>query len=156
MDDIAPVVDALRREIEQFMSRVTSIAANHPEIRRISYDHAGNKSTAASRFVRQMLKERRERDNVFGADLFGEPAWDMLLDLFVAAEERKMVSVSSLCIAASVPSTTALRWIGNLTARGIIHRTADPTDRRRIFLELAPHTRCQLQSLVAGWMADQS
>lgn len=44
------------------------------------------------------------------ADLFGEPAWDMIVDLFIAAEENKTVSVSSLCIDASVPMTTVLRW----------------------------------------------
>jgi DNA-binding MarR family transcriptional regulator len=45
--------------------------------------------------------------------------------------------VSSLCIAAAVPPTTALRWIRQLTDRGILIRQADPVDGRRVFIALS-------------------
>src|SRR3546814_2986047 len=47
--------------------------------------------------VRRMLRQRRMREQYFPADLFADPAWDMLLDLYAARLERQPVSVSSLC-----------------------------------------------------------
>ena len=48
------------------------------------------------------------------------------------------VPVSSLCIAAAVPATTALRWLKTMTQQGLFVRRADPHDGRRVFVELAP------------------
>ncbi len=87
--------------------------------------------------IRTMIRLRRQRDRLFPADLFADPAWDMMLDLMVARIERLKVAVSSLCIAAAVPPTTALRWIRTLTDFGIFVRVADPTDGRRVFIELS-------------------
>ena len=87
--------------------------------------------------VRRMLRQRRMREQYFPADLFADPAWDMLLDLYTARLERQPVSVSSLCIAAAVPATTALRWIKTMTDAGLFLREADPHDGRRIFIALA-------------------
>ena len=61
----------------------------------------------------------------------------MLLDLMAARLERRQVAVSSLCIAAAVPPTTALRWIKLLTDQGILSASPIPTDGRRVFIELA-------------------
>ena len=87
--------------------------------------------------VRRMLRQRRMREQYFPADLFADPAWDMLLDLYAARLERQPVSVSSLCIAAAVPATTALRWIKTMTDAGLFVRGDDPQDGRRIFIALA-------------------
>src|SRR3546814_18017855 len=61
----------------------------------------------------------------------------MRLDREAARLERQPVSVSSLCIAAAVPATTALRWIKTMTDAGLFVREADPHDGRRIFIALA-------------------
>ncbi|PKQ00179.1 MAG: MarR family transcriptional regulator [Alphaproteobacteria bacterium HGW-Alphaproteobacteria-13] len=87
--------------------------------------------------VRRMLRQRRMREQYFPADLFADPAWDMLLDLYAARLEHHPVSVSSLCIAAAVPATTALRWIKTMTDAGLFVRESDPQDGRRIFIALA-------------------
>jgi hypothetical protein len=87
--------------------------------------------------VRQLIRMRRLRNDYFRGELFADPAWDMLLDLMAAKLEHKRVAVSSLCIAADVPATTALRWIKTMTDHGLFRRVADPTDGRRIFIELA-------------------
>jgi len=87
--------------------------------------------------VRTMLKLRRQRDSFFGGELFADPAWDMLLELYAAALGQFRVSISNLCIAAAVPATTALRWIKQLEEGGMIDRRADPTDGRRQFVMLS-------------------
>ena len=86
--------------------------------------------------VRNILRLRRMRNRFFDSTLFADPAWDMLLDLLAARLEGEDVSVSSLSIAASVPSTTALRWIRTMTDLGLFERRADPTDGRRIYINL--------------------
>lgn len=91
-----------------------------------------------SALVRRMLRERRMREQFFAAELFADPAWDMLLDLYAAQLEGHPVAVSSLCIAAAVPATTALRWIKTMTDTGLLERQADPRDGRRIFIGLTP------------------
>ena len=63
----------------------------------------------------------------------------MLLDLLQAELAQLRVPVSSLCIAAAVPATTALRWLKSMTSQGLFVRRADPHDGRRVFVELSPH-----------------
>ena len=87
--------------------------------------------------IRRAIKGRRLRDQFFGAGVFEEPGWDMVLDLFAAELKRTRVSVSSLCIAAAVAPTTALRWISKLTEAGLFQRQPDPLDRRRAYMELS-------------------
>lgn len=87
--------------------------------------------------VRQVIRARRLRARFFDEELFADPAWDMLLDLLQAEIAQHRVPVSSLCIAASVPATTALRWIKTMTDNGLFNRRADPHDGRRVFVELS-------------------
>lgn len=88
-------------------------------------------------YVRWVIRARRMRNRYFHGDLFADPAFDMLLDLYAARLEGKRVAISSLCIAAAVPATTALRWIKALTARGMFIRSADPRDARRVYIDLS-------------------
>jgi hypothetical protein len=87
--------------------------------------------------VRQVIANRQARARFFDAELFGDPAWDMLLDLTAAHGEGAQVSVTSLCIAASVPATTALRWLTQMVESGIFVRVPDPADKRRAFIALS-------------------
>ncbi len=92
-----------------------------------------------SDLARSHYRDRRLRAQMFDdSALFGEPAWDLLLDLFIAARERKRVPVTSACIGAAVPTTTALRWLSILEARGLVLRDDDASDARRIFVRLSP------------------
>jgi hypothetical protein len=68
----------------------------------------------------------------------------MLLDLLQAEIAQHRVPVSSLCIAAAVPATTALRWIKTMTDVGLFKRRADPHDAAGCSLSfrLPPATCC--------------
>lgn len=87
--------------------------------------------------IRVMLKLRRNRDQFFDGELFADPAWDILLELYAARLGQQRVSVGSLCLGAAVPGTTALRWISMLEGKGLIERRADPMDGRRFYLSLS-------------------
>ena len=99
--------------------------------------------------VRSVIRARRLRARYFPEELFADPAWDMLLDLLQAEISKLRVPVSSLCIAAAVPATTALRWLKTMTQQGIFVRRADPHDGRRVFVELAPQTSHALRRYFA-------
>jgi hypothetical protein len=99
--------------------------------------------------VRAVIRARRLRSRYFPEELFADPAWDMLLDLLQAEISHLRVPVSSLCIAAAVPATTALRWLKTMVSQGIFIRRADPHDGRRVFVELAPETSQALRRYFA-------
>ncbi|KQN25093.1 hypothetical protein ASE86_02180 [Sphingomonas sp. Leaf33] len=101
---------------------------------------------ADAALVRDTIRGRRMRAPHFAEELFADPAWDMLLDLFAADLEGRRVSVSSLCIAAAVPGTTALRWIGSMVDAGLFERYADPADRRRAFISLSDTARAGMEA----------
>lgn len=88
--------------------------------------------------ARQIYASRRKRCAIFdNAELFGEPAWDILLDLYIAHAEGKQVSVSSACIGSAAPSTTGLRWLGILAQHDLVVREHDPDDQRRVLVHLS-------------------
>jgi DNA-binding MarR family transcriptional regulator len=89
--------------------------------------------------ARQIYHARQQRSQIEScADLFGEPAWDMLLELFIATHEQRDVPVTRACLASGVPNSTALRVLAVLQERGIVVKQADPHDRRRAFVRLSP------------------
>lgn len=89
------------------------------------------------RDVRSLLKIRRKRDQFFDGEMFADPAWDILLELYAAELGQQRISVGQLCVGAAVPGTTALRWISMLENKDLIERKADPMDGRRVYLSLS-------------------
>ena len=92
------------------------------------------------RLVRRIIRQRQLRARFFDPALFADPAWDMLLDLFIATGDGKRVPVTSACIGAAVPTSTALRWITQMEEAGLVERQDDNTDRRRAFIVLSDST----------------
>jgi hypothetical protein len=128
---------------ERDQPRIAQIRDTGPGFRA---EPAGEPLTATrATDVRDVIRARRMRAAHFPDDLFADPAWDMLLDLFAAELEHRRVSVSSLCIAAAVPGTTALRWIGSMIEARLFDRYADPNDRRRAFISLSATARAGMQ-----------
>ena len=102
--------------------------------------------TRALPVLASIYRERRVRDEVFDMpDLFGEPAWDMLLALARAELEGKRTSVTDLCRESCVPPTTALRWITHMEEIGLIERRDDDRDARRHLLSLTDKARTKLR-----------
>lgn len=160
-------IENLQEEVQR-ISRMLSRLAMQPDVQReppspFIDDHVSAKArayyagpsstydgpTLSAQDVRQIIRQRRLRDEMFDGELFADPAWDMFLDLYAAKLDRSRVSVSSLCIAAAVPATTALRWIKTLTSSGHLNRRADTHDARRIFVELSDQTTLQMNRYFA-------
>jgi len=147
-EEVARIADVLARLTRREGLDVTAVAD-----RGTSFDHelpTAPEVAIDAAEVRRAIRSRRLRDSFFGAGLFEDPAWDMLLDLFAAELERTQVSVSSLCIAAAVAPTTALRWIGKLTDAGLFERQPDPFDRRRAFMALTDRASQAMRAYVSS------
>jgi len=87
--------------------------------------------------ARRMVRERLKRNHYFDAGLFADPAWDMMLDLFIAEAEGRETPVMNLCLSSQVPETTTLRWVKTLEHAGIVIRRKDEHDQRRVLVRLS-------------------
>ena len=153
--DVAGDKDAARlRQLSDEVSRIAAALTRLSASSGISSKPApeeapGDVPPLSAETVRSVIRARRLRSRYFPEDLFADPAWDMLLDLLQAEIAQLRVPVSSLCIAAAVPATTALRWLKTMVQQGLFVRRADPHDGRRVFVELAPDTSASLRRYFA-------
>lgn len=87
--------------------------------------------------AQRLIDERTIRRRFLSDDLFHEPAWDMLLALYVAQHGQRVMNVKTLVRASQAPITTSQRWIDHLATLGLVTRVTDPADRRRIEVSLS-------------------
>ena len=118
------------RLIEEFVQRLSELSDHSLEVER------NVMCEEAVALACSMYEMRRLRTRFLSASILGEPVWDMLLALYCFTARREALSVSGLCHAANVPSTTALRWVQLLEQKNIIIRSKDRHDARRTFLTL--------------------
>lgn len=95
-----------------------------------------------------MIEERRQIGARFGFTLFAAPAWDMLLDLYVANLQGRSCYLWPLGVASNVPMSTAHRKLMEMAAAGLIKRTIDTADRRRVTVRLSPDCLGRLDDLM--------
>lgn len=105
---------------------------------------------ALTKRARQLLADRRARRACFPPDLFHEPAWDMLIGLFVARFDPRPVNVKALATYADAPITTCQRWIEHLFRLGLVTRTVDPQDRRRVEVALSERGLTAMTAYLSG------
>ena len=122
LEAMARALIELARDLEAPDARPTFLVERGPNLGRVA---------------RAMYRERAERARFFPAGLFAEPAWDILLDLFIASRANELRSVKEVCIASHAPDATALRHVDTLIEHGLVVRTRDTRDNRRKFLALS-------------------
>lgn len=90
--------------------------------------------------ARSLLESRRRRVAIFGPQIFAEPAWDMLLILYLSGGGRRQTQ-TSLGELSGASRSTAMRWIDYLACRDFVRREEHPTDKRRNFVSLTEKGR---------------
>ncbi|MBU3077280.1 hypothetical protein [Sphingomonas quercus] len=75
--------------------------------------------------ARHLLEERRRRAALFGEDLFANPAWEIMLELFLASETHVRAPLARVGSAAGVPAAAARRWVDLLEERGLLRKIPD-------------------------------
>ena len=79
--------------------------------------------------AKRAYEDRRARTEEFGdGGLFGEPAWDILLDLFIHQSRHEQVTIKSACVGSGASDATAMRWLRALSSEGLITIAQDPAD----------------------------
>lgn len=129
---VSPGFRKLAHEIE---ARSTVLGLNREPSSQTDY------LTLSAEELGEMIKghiaSRQRRAKFFPADIFADPAWDILLEVFLADIEQRRLTISCACMAACVPPTTALRWISSMTATGLLERYPDRHDGRRHYVQLS-------------------
>lgn len=144
-----PILADLLVVVGQLSKQVEHLAANGRARTRPKPTTDSGQSDIA--LVRHVLAERRSREGHLPAALLGEPAWDILLDLYLAEAEGRTSYSTSCCVAAAAPQSTALRYIKRLVAFRLIAETADRHDSRRTLIALTDEGRAALSGWLGQW-----
>jgi DNA-binding MarR family transcriptional regulator len=88
--------------------------------------------------ARKALQAEQDRARLFGADMFPNPGWAILLHLFVAASEGHELDGDALSAAAGVPQPVALRHLATLVSAKLVRRQPHPDRPDATYLTLAP------------------
>ncbi|MDO9369434.1 MAG: MarR family transcriptional regulator [Sphingopyxis sp.] len=77
-----------------------------------------------------------------------DPAWDMMLCLFINCEEGGILFVKQLILSCGESPTAALRHIDRLEDAHFIERLSDPLDRRRVIVRLSESGRTAMFAML--------
>jgi DNA-binding MarR family transcriptional regulator len=86
---------------------------------------------------------------MFSAGMFGEPAWELLLNLYVMDIDGPRLTIGALIETAECPQTTALRWLHYLQDQGLIVKQEHPGDARTAFVRLTDKARLALDQYLS-------
>ena len=117
--------------------------ANEPE------DRVSPCDPVLAEAARQLWRFRRERRRIFNDAAFANPGWDILLDVYVASADGERLSTKSACLAATVPKSTALRYLTRLCELQLVTRVPHPSDNRTKWIELTPEGLEQMEMYLA-------
>jgi hypothetical protein len=101
-------------------------------------------------YARQILAGRKQRDRYFDPMLFSNPAWDILLNLYVADGEGKPFNVLDTCLTSAVPQGVALRWLTYLEQEDMVIEVPDPARPRQTLIRLSDQTRLTITSYLGS------
>jgi len=117
-----------------------------------SLARAAESGTVAERQLvegaRQLLQARIKMAELVPKGLFRDPAWDMMLELFISGEEGGILFVKQLMIASGESSGAAMRRIDRLENADLIERIPDPLDHRRVIVRLTDRGRSAMIAML--------
>lgn len=132
LDKIDSAVDRFQNSSEEIV--VPSFCADTPDSLQRSRKHV---EVDYAKLAEKMYLDRRKRDEIFSLPgVFGEPAWDMLLDLMIARLRGQKLSVTAVTQGCAAAPTTGLRYISLFESLGLIERSPDINDARRSWVKL--------------------
>lgn len=103
----------------------------------------------ARAWAERLYAERRRRDELFPAELFGEPAWDLLLAMFIARDKSQAMILCKAYKAAGVSDTTGRRLLDRMEEDGLITRRRAPRSRKMRIVELTDLAVARLTDYLA-------
>jgi DNA-binding MarR family transcriptional regulator len=95
-----------------------------------------------------ILRIRAARERLLGRAAIGEPAFDLLLHLYVRSGQKE-ASLTGLATAAEVPHSSAVRWVRYLADKGLVELKESKLDRRATCVELTPGGRAVMDEFLS-------
>jgi CheY-like chemotaxis protein/DNA-binding MarR family transcriptional regulator len=126
-------------------------AIGHPADREPAVDRQTVEEPAALLAVLDTIEQLRRLRDLYAHHSLDDVEWGLLLELLRAERLQQRMSVSDLTIAASsgASTTTSLRRINQLVARGYLVRIPDASDARRDFVSLTSKSNDLLTDYLA-------
>jgi len=132
-------VDAIDRQTRKLIDDAERAVAMH---------HAD-----LSQFARQILAGRKQREHFFDPALFSNPAWDLVLHLYVATAEDGGMSVSDYCASSSTHKGVVLRWLDYFQQEEMVVEAIDPERTDQVLIRLSDTTHMAVSAYLASLIA---
>lgn len=91
---------------------------------------------------------RKALGDALGYRHCASPIWDMLMELYIAEREQRIVYLWSLCSFANVPFSTACRKVTEMEDIGLVRRNTANRDRRGVEVALTDNGEQLIESLL--------
>ena len=137
--------EAVQRRKDAHSSRTVPAERAHP-LHLISSEESAAQSEMLRQDATRLLASRKLRSGLFDPNLFGEPAWDILLSLYVIHNDRRRMSIRALAEHCDLPLTTMQRWLDYLSQRDLVRRLSNPADHRVVDIELSEQGRAKMHA----------
>jgi DNA-binding MarR family transcriptional regulator len=109
-------------------------------------------ATDAEKVIEQVLCSRRLRSSLFGSKLFSDPAWDIVLTLYLAELRHEPISTPQLAEAIDLPAATARRWLAALANDGLLRQGPKGADADRAGVELSDAGSSAIRRWLGLWL----
>ena len=124
-DDLAEKIRAALIIVQRAMAQIEALPL-HP--------HHALTGLSLRGMAETLALERRMRAEHFPPALFGEPAWDLMLALFVAREDGRSFTLADACLAARVSPRAGRRLLETMQLEGLVEPVTAQRDRQGVRL----------------------
>lgn len=101
--------------------------------------------------IQSLLAMRRARSSILGGELFSDPAWDILLELYAAKLGHRKASLEELARSSGTPLSTTRRWVAALEGDGLAQQMRDPTEGAYTRISLTAEGVARMERLANQW-----
>ena len=110
-------INDIARRLDDLLQTMADLPSPPPGFGRIEVD--------VLEAARAAWTQERQRERIFGLSLLANPGWDILLQLFIAREEGRDVSVETLSQNSGAPELSLVRCIAHLIETGLVIRQSN-------------------------------
>lgn len=97
--------------------------------------------------VLALVEARRHRTEIFGASLFFDPAWDILLQVFAAELGERRIGLDDL--APIAPKSVLARWVAALEDKKLVQCDGSCLRPSEFWIRLSPDCSSKMYSFLS-------
>lgn len=163
-DDVA----RLARSAEQILSLIKAIDVRSDDRAKSSDEAVGCATTlrphpngrvdddALVRTVKDVVRLHRLAPDFGATDLFGNKAWLVMLELFVAGRTGAAMPVTHVCLSLGGSQSSGMRCVADMERRTLIRSALDAKDARRRLIFLTPASEDLICRYLEDWIRERT